>query len=73
MKKIIDACQEEIKSTSTFPETDHLIKTREESDAMVLPWQQAVALYHMVEQLLFISAWDKRDTQTTADFLTTYK
>ena len=37
VKKIIDACQEEIKSTSTFPETDHLIKTREESDAMVLP------------------------------------
>ena len=37
VKKNIDVFKEEIKSTSNYPESDHLFQIREECKATVLP------------------------------------
>jgi len=44
------------------PAASHLFQVREENDKKVLPEEQAVQFHHTVAQLLFLSAWARRDT-----------
>ena len=69
--KIIEGFPEEIKGTVATPAAEHLFQIRDESEAKLLPEEQAVAFHHTVAQLLFLSARARRDIQTAVAFLTT--
>ena len=70
IKKIITAFPEKITGVQSTPAADHLFQIRPESEARVLPEEQARAYHHTTAQLLFLSRV-RRDIQTTVAFLTT--
>ena len=71
IKTILADFPEEITTTKTTPAAEHLFQVREESEAQVLPEEQATAFHHAVTQLLFLSARARRDIQPVTAFLTT--
>ena len=71
IKTIIDDFPEEIIGIKTSPAADHLFEVRDESEARLLPEEQAMAFHHATAQLLFLSARARRDIQPAIAFLTT--
>ena len=68
--KVLHDFPEKILGVASSPAADYLFKIRAQSEAQLLPEQQAVAFHHTVAQLLFLSRV-RRDIQTTVAFLTT--
>jgi hypothetical protein len=71
IKTIINDFPEEIIVTRASPAADHLFTVRDETEAMLLPEEQACAFHHATAQLLFLSARARRDIQPCTAFLTT--
>ena len=53
------------------PAADHLFTVRDETEAKLLPEEQARAFHHATAQVLFLSARARRDIQPCTAFLTT--
>ena len=70
IKTILTDFPEEITGTKTTPAADHLFQVRDESEARMLPAEQATAFHHAVAQLLFLIARARRDIQPVTAFLT---
>jgi hypothetical protein len=56
-------------STATSPAAEHLFKVRDESEAQLIPEEQAQDFHQVVAQLLFLSSRAQRDIQTAVAFL----
>ena len=72
IKTIINDFPEEIIETRASPAADHLFTVRDETEAMLLPEEQARAFHHATAQVLFLSARARRDIQPCTVFLTTH-
>jgi hypothetical protein len=62
---------EHLGAMATSPAAEHLFKVREESEAQLLPEEQAQDFHHVVVQLLFLRSCARRDIQTAAASLCT--
>jgi len=71
IKTIINNFPEEIIVTRASPAVDHLFTVRDETEATLLPEEQACVFHHATAQLLFLSARARRDIQPCTVFLTT--
>ncbi|KAL3810038.1 hypothetical protein ACHAXA_000207 [Cyclostephanos tholiformis] len=71
IKNIIADFPEEITAIRTSPGADHLFNVRDETEAKLLPEEQAMAFHHATAQLLFLSNRARRDIQPATAFLTT--
>jgi hypothetical protein len=54
LKNVIKQFPEEISGRASSPAAEHLFAVRDESKARVLEEERALALHHMVAQLLFM-------------------
>jgi hypothetical protein len=71
IKNVITDFPEEITAIRTSPGADHLFNVWDETDAKLLPEEQAMAFHHATAQLLFLSNRARRDIQPATAFLTT--
>ena len=71
IKTIINDFPEEIIEMRASPAADHLFTVRDETEAKLLPEEQARAFHHATAQVLFLSARARRDIQPCTAFLTT--
>jgi hypothetical protein len=68
--KIFVDFPEKITGVSSTPAADHLFQIMPNSEAKILPEDQAPVCHHTMAQLLFIS-WVRQDIQTAVAFITT--
>jgi hypothetical protein len=71
LKNIIQHFPEVINRKATSPAAEHLFMVRDDKEVKMLKKEQALAFYHTVAQLLFMSTRAQRDVQTAVAFLTT--
>jgi hypothetical protein len=71
ISNVLKEFPEHLGATATSPVADHLFKVRDESEAELLPKEQAQDFHHVVAQLLFLSSRARCDIHTAVIFLCT--
>ena len=70
LKNIIGDLTEEISTTSSTSDSDHLFVVHPNNERKLLYEERATAFHHEVAQLMFAVPWSRKDIQTAVTFLT---